>query len=152
LFSAERDSTPELVARAIQETKSTKKRVRDLLERAMDAEAAEMLDASTEIKGARIVHAVFAGRDLEELQVLAAKIVQRESSIALLATKNEGAARLVFARSASLEQNMGELLTEACKTLGGRGGGKSDLAQGGGSETHKAEQAIRDAVEKIRGK
>src|SRR5439155_25104144 len=32
LFSAERDSAPELVARAIQEHKSTKKRVRDLLE------------------------------------------------------------------------------------------------------------------------
>jgi alanyl-tRNA synthetase len=152
LFSAERDSTPELVARAIQETKSTKKRVRELLERAMVAEAAEMLEASTEIEGARIVHVVFAGRDIEELQVLAAKIVQREPSIALLATKQVGAARLVFARSATLEQNMGELLAEACRTLGGRGGGRSDLAQGGGPETHKAEQAIKDAVEKIRSK
>lgn len=152
LFSAERDSTPELVARAIQETKSTKKRVRDLLERAMVAEAAELLEATTEIEGARIVHAVFAGRDIEELQVLAAKIVQRGPSIALLATTHEGAARLVFARSASLGQNMGELLAEACKTLGGRGGGKPDLAQGGGPETHQAEQAIRDAVERLRGR
>lgn len=152
LFSADRDSTPELVARAIQEAKSTKKRIRDLLERAMAAEAAELLEAATRIEGARIVHAVFAGRDLQELQVLAAKIVQREPSIALLATKQEGAARLVFARSDSLDQNMGELLAEACKTLGGRGGGRPDLAQGGGPETHKAEQAIRDAVETLRSK
>jgi alanyl-tRNA synthetase len=152
LFSAERDSTPELVARAIQETKSTKKRVRDLLERAMVAEASEILDASAEIGGFKLVQGVFEGRDVEEVQMLAAKIVQRERSIALLATKQETAARLVFARSASLEQNMGELLAEACKTLGGRGGGRPDMAQGGGPETHKAEQAIRDAVEKIRSK
>ena len=149
LFSAERDSTPELVARAIQETKSTKKRVRDLLERAMTAEASEMLDASTGIGGFKIVHAVFEGRDVEEIQVLAAKIVQREPSIALLATKQAGTARLVFARSPSLEPNMGQLLAEACQVLGGRGGGKPDLAQGGGPDIHKVEQAIRDAVEKI---
>ena len=45
LFSAERDSSPEFVARAIQETKSAKKRIRDLLELAMIAEASEMLAA-----------------------------------------------------------------------------------------------------------
>jgi alanyl-tRNA synthetase len=151
LFSAERDSTPELVARAIQETKSTKKRVRDLLELAMIAEASEMLGASVDSGGFKIIDAVFDGRDVEEMRVLAARIVQREPSVALLATKEPGSARLVFARSASLEQNMGQLLAEACATLGGRGGGKPELAQGGGSRVEKAEEAIRAAVEKIRG-
>jgi alanyl-tRNA synthetase len=151
LFSAERDSTPELVARAIQETKSTKKRVRDLLELAMIAEASEMLGAAVDSGGFKIIDAVFDGRDVEEMRVLAARIVQREPSVALLATKEAGSARLVFARSASLEQNMGQLLAEACATLGGRGGGKPELAQGGGSRVEKAEEAIRAAVEKIRG-
>ena len=150
LFSAERDSSPELVARAIQEGKSTKKRVRDLLDRAMMAEASEMLAASTDTGGLKIVHAVFEGRDFEELRVLAAKIVQREPSVALLATKDAGAARLVFARSGSLSQNMGQLLAEACNSLGGRGGGKPDLAQGGGPNIERVEETIRAASEKIR--
>jgi alanyl-tRNA synthetase len=150
LFSAERDSSPELVARAIQDNRSTKKRVRDLLELAMIAEASEMLAASAGSGGFKIVHAVFEGRDAEELRVLAAKIVQREPSVALLATKYAGAARLVFARSASLEQNMGQLLAEACEALGGRGGGKPDMAQGGGPNTEKLEEVIWAASEKIR--
>lgn len=149
LFSAERDSSPELVARAIQENRSTKKRVRDLLEMAMIAEASEMLAASAESGRFKIVHAVFEGRDAEELRVLAAKIVQREPSVALLATKQGGAARLVFARSASLEQNMGQLLAEACEALGGRGGGKPELAQGAGPNVERAEETIRAAAEKI---
>jgi len=149
LFSAERDSTPELVARAIQEAKSTKKRIRDLLERAMIAEAAEMLEASAEDRGFKIVRSVFEGRDIEEVQMLAAKIVQREPSIALLATTQPGAARLVFARSSSLEQNMGQLLQEACETLGGRGGGKPDMAQGGGPNVQSVQEAINNAVDKI---
>lgn len=150
LFSAERDSTPELVAREIQEAKSTKKRIRDLLELAMVAEASEMSEASAESGGFKIVHAVFEGRDVEEVRVLAAKIVQREPSIALLATKDAGAARLVFARSASLTQNMGQLLAEACEQLGGRGGGKPDLAQGGGPNTQRVEQTISEALEKVK--
>lgn len=149
LFSAERDSSPELVARAIQENRSTKKRVRDLLDLAMIAEASEMLAASAESGRFKIVHAVFEERDAEEVRVLAAKIVQREPSVALLATKYAGAARLVFARSASLEQNMGQLLAEACETLGGRGGGKPELAQGAGPNVERTEEMIRAAVEKI---
>jgi alanyl-tRNA synthetase len=149
LFSAERDSSPELVERAIQESKATKRRVRDLLNLALSAEATEMLSTSVRSAGFKIVQAVFERRDIEEMRVLAGKIVERESSVALLATKDTSAARLVFARSASLGQNMDKLLAEACETLGGRGGGKPDLAQGGGPRVERLEDAMRKAVENI---
>jgi alanyl-tRNA synthetase len=150
LFSAERDSSAELVARALQEGKTTKKRIRDLLEIAMNAEASDMLAAAAESAKFKTVHAVFEGRDAEEVRVLAAKIVERQPSVALLATRASGTVRLVFARSASLEHNMGLLLGEACETLGGRGGGKPELAQGAGPNVKRAEEAIRAAVEKVR--
>lgn len=149
LFSADRDASPELAARAIQEAKSAKKRIRELLDLAMTAEAAEMLAASGTPGDFKIVHAVFEGRDIEEVRVLAARIVERAPSVALLATKDAGAARLVFARSASLAPDMGKLLAEACDKLGGRGGGKPELAQGGGPNTQSVEEAITEAVEKI---
>ena len=95
------------------------------------------------------IHSVFEERDIEEVRVLAAKIVQREPSVALLATKEAGAARLVFARSPSLAQNMGELLAEACQALGGRGGGKAELAQGGGPDIQRVEEIIRAAAETL---
>jgi alanyl-tRNA synthetase len=149
LFSAERDSSPELVDRALQENKALKRRVRDLLELAMSAEAIEMLAATQAVGGFKLVQSVFDGRDLEEVRMLASKIVQREPSVALLATKDAEAARLVFARSASLSQNMGQLLAEACAALGGRGGGKPELAQGGGPHVERVGEVIRTAAEKI---
>ena len=150
MFSADRDSAPELVARALQEIKSTKKRVRDLLELAMTAEASAMLDAAVDCGGFKIVQAVFDSRELEEIRVLAAKIIKREPSIALLGTKEPTAARLVFSRSESLTQHMGQLLSEASQLLGGRGGGKPELAQGGGPNVERVEEAIAKAAEKIR--
>ena len=142
LFSAERDQTPDLVAGAISETKTLKKRIRELLELAMTAEASSMLKDATSVGDFKLIRAVFDNRELEEIRVLAAKIVQQESAVALLGTKDATAARLVFARSASLSQNMGQLLTEACQVLGGRGGGKTDLAQGGGPESQRLDEAI----------
>ncbi len=149
LFSAERDSSPELVARMIQENKSLKKRIRDLLEMAMTAEAAQMLAQTESEGGFKIVKSIFDGRDVEEVRMLASKIVQAEPAVALLATKEGGAARLVFARSSSLGQNMGQLLAEACQILGGRGGGKPELAQGGGPATQNLSDAIKLATEKV---
>jgi alanyl-tRNA synthetase len=150
LFSADREKSPELVAAAIQENKGLKKRVRDLLELATSAEAADMLASAPTLQRFKIVQAIFVARDLEEVRMLASKIVQREPSVALLATRDAGGARLVFARSASLTQNMNELLSEACDTLGGRGGGKPELAQGGGPNVERVEEAIGAASEKIK--
>jgi alanyl-tRNA synthetase len=149
LFSAERDAAPELVARMIQENKTLKRRIRDLLELAMTAEAAQMLAQTSAAGSFKLVSAAFDGRDLEEVRMLASKIVQTEPAIALLGTKDTGAARLVFARSASLAPNMGQLLAEACQLLGGRGGGKPELAQGGGPAVENLDAALKLAAEKI---
>jgi alanyl-tRNA synthetase len=150
LFSAERDSSPGLVSRALQENKALKRRVRDLLELATQAEASEILKAAQSLEGFKLVHLVFEGRDLEEIRMLASKIVQQEPSVALLATRDSQAARLVFARSESLSPNMGELIAKACETLGGRGGGKPDLAQGGGPLVERLEEAIKTAADKVK--
>jgi alanyl-tRNA synthetase len=149
LFSAERDTAPELVTRMIQENRTLKKRIRDLLELAMTAEAAQMLAQTNASGNFKLISAAFDGRDLEEVRMLAAKLVQAEPAIALLGTRDAGAARLVFARSASLEPNMGQLLAEACQLLGGRGGGKPELAQGGGPAVENLDAAINLAVEKL---
>jgi alanyl-tRNA synthetase len=148
-FSADRDSSPSLVERAIQESKATKKRIRELLDLAMTAEAAELLGAADNKRGFKVVARIFEGRDLEEIRVLAAKIVQREPSIALLATKEAGAARLVFARSATVAADMGQLLSKACASLGGRGGGKPELAQGGGPNIEKLEETLKEAIDAV---
>jgi alanyl-tRNA synthetase len=151
LFSADRDAAPELVARLIQENKELKKRARDLLEKASSAEAAEMLSAAREAGGVRVVSAIFDDRDLEELRVLAYKLVQKEDCVALLGSREGGTARMIFARSAEVDSNMGQLMAEACRVVGGRGGGRADLAQGGGPELEKLESAISSAAEKITG-
>lgn len=151
LLSAGRDALPELVASIIDENKSLKKKLRGLLELALDIEAEKLLRAADPAGPFKIVRAAFEDKDAEELRILANKIVEREPAIALLGSKAGGAARLVFARSSSLAGDMGELMRQACDLLGGRGGGRAEMAQGGGPKMDKLEEAINLAAEKIKG-
>jgi DHHA1 domain len=52
--------------------------------------------------------------------------------LVLLVRRTREMARLVLARSADLPVDVNLLLRAACARLGGRGGGKSNLAPGGG--------------------
>jgi alanyl-tRNA synthetase len=143
LFSAERDTAVELVARLMAENRSLKKRVKELLQLTVEGEAARLLDEAEPTREFKIVKAVFEGRDAEELRLLASKIVEAEPSVALLGSNDNGTARLVFARSAGLATDMSKLMGEACKIVGGRGGGKPNLAQGGGPQGEKVDDAIQ---------
>jgi alanyl-tRNA synthetase len=150
MFSVGREGAPELVAKTIQENKALKKRMRELLDLAIQAEAAEMLNQAPLSGTCKIIKAVFENRDVEEIRMLASKITGQQSAIALLASKDANGAKLVFARSANLSQNMGQSLAAACQILGGRGGGKPEMAQGGGNDVSKLDEALQLAEEKAR--
>ena len=146
LFSSARDSAPEMASRSLEENKALKKRLRDLLDLAMSAEAARLLADTPATNNFKIIERAYDGRDIEELRLLATKIVSLEPAVALLGTKDASSARLVFARSAPLPQDMGKLLSAACTLLGGRGGGRPDHAQGGGPMIENLEQALNIAA------
>ena len=149
LFSAERDSSPELVEKAIEEIKELRRRAHNFLELAMTAEASQSLAAAAPANGFKLVHAVFEGRDLEEVRMLASKIAAAEPSIALFGTRQNDGLRLVFARSPSLKPDLGKVMAQVCAMLGGRGGGKPELAQGGAPDWARTRDAIEAAVKLV---
>jgi alanyl-tRNA synthetase len=67
--------------------------------------------------------------------------------IALLGSREDSTARLVFARSADVADDMNSLMRKACELLDGKGGGRPDMAQGGGKHIEKLDEAIRIAAE-----
>jgi alanyl-tRNA synthetase len=150
MFSAERDTSPEMVAKVLEENKELKKRTRELLELALTAEASRALASAPQDAGFKLIKTVFDLRDPDEMRILAAKIVGQEPAIALLATKGSDGVRLVFARSSSLTPDMGKLMAGACAIIGGRGGGRPELAQGGGPGNERLAEAIESVVNGVR--
>ena len=151
LFSVGRDDSPASVSRLMEENKNLLRRMRVLEEIAARVEAEELINTSVQKQsdGSRIVTHIFDGRDAESLKRLALAVASHPQSIALLGSRDGDDARLVFARSPDATGDMGALMREACATLNGRGGGRPDLAQGGGRNTESLRIAIEAAARRL---
>jgi alanyl-tRNA synthetase len=146
LFSTGRDDAPEMAAQMLEENKELQRRVRALEELAAEVEAEKLL------AGARdgVVMHVFEGRDAESLKKLTHALVSHPQTIALLGSRDKDTARLVFARSTDAVGDMSALMREACAMLEGRGGGRPDMAQGGGKNVSKIGDALEAAARALR--
>jgi alanyl-tRNA synthetase len=114
-----------------------------LEEIAAGVEAKELLDgADTLSSGNKVVSRIFEDRDAESLKHLGQALISHPQTIALLGSREKGAARLVFARSADTAGDMNALMKTACEILDGRGGGKPDMAQGGGHNVERLDEAV----------
>jgi alanyl-tRNA synthetase len=150
LFSASRDDAAKLAARMVEENKDLHRRVRSLEEIAARVEADELYQKTPPgSDDLRIIAQVLDRRDPESLKHLAVALISHPKTIALLGSHDKETARLVFARSADASGDMNALMREACEMLDGRGGGKPDLAQGGGKNVAKLDQAIDAAAETL---
>ena len=148
LFSAGREDSPELVAKLIDENKKLTRRVRALDEIACRVEAEELLRGSATISDGSpvIIARVFEDRSADSLKHLALALIAHPNVVALLGSREDDTARLVFARSPEASGDMNALMRQACEMIDGRGGGKLDMAQGGGKNSAALDEALQTAA------
>jgi alanyl-tRNA synthetase len=131
------------------------RRGRALLERALEGDARRLLAEAAgsgplpRADAPAIVVAAFDGWSPDELRRLATRIVALAPAVALLGSR-AGKAHLVFAQSEGLRHDVPALLKSALETIGGRGGGRGNLAQGGGDDPARLDEALARAAERAR--
>jgi len=170
LFSCGRDDVAQHAGLLVEENKELRRQVRVLEEIEAGVEAERLWSATSMAAGGtpladgivaavatqapdatRVVTHVFEARDAEFLKRVAHALIAHSQTIALLGSRENDAARLVFARSPDAPGDMNALMREACVLLDGRGGGRPDMAQGGGKNVAKLEEALERAAAMISG-
>ena len=123
------------------EHQQDRKRIEELESQLMDYEAAQFPVEDGLAIGA------FTNRGIDKLKMIAIKICSKPGTVALLADEADQL-RVVFARSADSTIDVAALLKQTLERFGGRGGGRPNLAQGGGM-TGSAIEVLQFAKERI---
>jgi alanyl-tRNA synthetase len=141
----------DLVHRLSDDLKQTRRDLQRTRDALLDVEAETLWHRSASLGTIRLVRAQLSGRTLEDLKHLAQRLTGFPRTVVLLAggEEAEGKAYLTFARSADLTANMGDLLRDACQVIGGRGGGRPEFAQGGGSDFSQVTRALDLASQSV---
>jgi alanyl-tRNA synthetase len=148
LFSSHIHDVPGQIGKTLEEAKASGKREQKTQAELAEFMAARMLADAPEADGLRLVKRSFADRDLGFIKLLAQKLAAQSNVVALLAgTASQPA--LVFAQSSGGRFDMGALMKEAMASLGGRGGGARDMAQGGAPAGADVESALDAVAKKI---
>lgn len=150
LFSAHIYDLPQQVRKSLDEIRSLRKQREQSLQDLADAQAAALLAETPESNGRRIVVRTFSDREMNFLKLLAQKLTRLSPHVvALLATKSPQPS-LVFAQSPGQPFDMSALLKKVMATLGGRGGGSKDMAQGGAPGADGMEAALESVSATLR--
>ncbi len=149
MFSAHIYDVPQQARKALDEIRAQRKQAEQSLEELAAAQAAALLAETAEANGRKLIVRTFADRDLNAIKLLAQKLTRLSANtVALLATISPQPS-LVFAQSAGQPFDMGSLLKETMATLGGRGGGSKDMAQGGVPNGDKIEAVLTQIAEQL---
>lgn len=129
------------------EAKEAKRRLKDLQSRLAAFEGSSLADRAETIGSHRVVMAALDGWDPVGLKTIASAIVERPGHVAVLLGVPAPCA-IVVARAADATADSGALLRTLTERFGGKGGGRPDLAQGGGLQGSVEEilSAARNAL------
>jgi alanyl-tRNA synthetase len=139
------------VSESLAELKASSKIVSDMELAKLQTQIPTLARAATSVNGIDLLSLEVDISDSDQLRTLAMGLKSHlgAASIVILGSKASGAAVvIVVAGPASVTKGYkaGELVSVASKVLGGGGGGKPELAQGGGTNVEKLAQAIAAAA------
>ncbi len=145
---------PETVNRFFDEWKEFKKENERLKAELAEARVKGMMGDAVDINGLKVLSKKLPHADVEELIKAATEFSKNDDVVAILAS-DFGGVKIVVAAGARAQKmgvNAGAIVREMSKLVGGGGGGKPGIAQGGGGDVTRIEEALERGVEMVREK
>ena len=138
----------------VAESKADKKKLEELSAKAATGKLDDVMKNKIDVAGVEVVAGQVDGLVVNDLRTLCDSIRDKmDTGVAVLASNNED--KLMFIAMATKNAlakgvHAGNIIKEITKIAGGSGGGKPDMAQGGGKDASKvsdALSAVKDVVE-----
>lgn len=156
-LKTQRDNLPNAIERLQEELKRTRREIDDLkLKIATGAigSASSNGDDARDVNGVKVLGKIVEGLDGNGARQLSDTLLARlRSGVIVLGREADGKASIIVRVSSDLTDKVkaGNVIKEIVPIVGGKGGGRPDMAEGGGTEPAKLREAI-DASYEVIGK
>jgi alanyl-tRNA synthetase len=143
-----RAELPNVIGRLQDELKKARREADDLRMKIATGtvdSAATNGDETREVAGVRVLAKEASGLDAAGMRQLSDTLLARiKSGVVVLGRSNDGKASLIVRTSEDLTKKVpaGQVIKELAPIIGGKGGGKADMAEGGGSQPEKLAEAL----------
>lgn len=155
-LKAEESEVVSSVESILNDRQEKEKEIFRLREESARMKALRLAEKATKIDGIMCVFESVSGARKEELRVMADQLKHDlKSGIVLLISSENGKLSLVSAVTPDIISrgfSAVSFIKSACLAVGGGGGGRDDLAEAGGKDPSKIDQAFKNAIEVIRQK
>ncbi len=145
LLKAQKDQTVDKVEAIVETASSLQKQIEQLNQKLASFQAAELLDQVKEIAGRQTLITSVKGLDAKSLRNLHDSVKSKlEDAVIILAGVEGDKVSLIasVAKQYAATLKAGDIIKHLAQELGGKGGGKPDLAQGGAPLNEKFDQVI----------
>ena len=153
-LKTQRDNLPTAIERLQEEMKRTRREMDELklkIATGTIGGSSSNGDEARDISGVKVLAKIVDGLDANGARQLSDTLLARlKSGVVVLGRSDEGKASLIVRVSGDLTEKVkaGNVIKELVPILGGKGGGRPDMAEGGGPEGSKVNEAL-DASYKV---
>ncbi|WP_375739751.1 alanine--tRNA ligase [Pseudomonas boanensis] len=145
LVKGSRDNLLDKLSGLLERNRQLEKELEQLKAKAASAAGDDLASSAIEVKGVKVLAARLDGLDGDALLALVDQLKNKLGrAVILLGGALEGKVTLVAGVTQDLTGQLkaGDLMKQAAAAVGGKGGGRPDMARGGGTDAAALEQAL----------
>ena len=145
LLKAQKDQTVEKVQSTLETAHQLQKQIEQLNQKLANFQASDLINQVTEIAGRQTLIATVQGQDAKSVRHLHDSVKSKlDNAVIVLAAVEGDKVSLIASVAKDFTANLkaGDIIKHLATELGGKGGGKPDLAQGGAPLNEKFEQVM----------
>jgi len=150
-----RTAEPELVEqveRAVEQRRALERQVEQLKSKLAQSQSGDLESQAREIKGAKVLAARVEGMDRAQMRALADALRNKwKTAVVVLAAAEDSNVAIVSAVTKDLTAKVhaGKLAGAVAQAVGGRGGGRPDMAEAGGKDASALPAALERIYESV---
>jgi alanyl-tRNA synthetase len=155
LLRGSREDVDEKVRELVERSRRLEKEVQQLKSKLASGQGGDLTSQAKDVDGIKVLAVQIDGADAKSLRDAVDQLKTKlGSSVIVLATVQEGKVVLVAGVSADLLTRMkaGEIAGAVAAQVGGKGGGRADFAQAGGTQPENLSKALAGVESLIRNR